>query len=68
LAAYDFIANPDNYSLNREQKGVSEAQNLLWQRNCGRHPRMALMNLFLHNIGDFESDSFISPSRCLDCR
>ena len=27
--------------------------------------RMALMNLFLHNIGDFESDSFISPADSL---
>jgi type I restriction enzyme M protein len=27
--------------------------------------RMALMNLFLHNIGDFESDNFISPADAL---
>lgn len=27
--------------------------------------RMALMNLFLHNIGDFESESFISPADAL---
>ena len=27
--------------------------------------RMALMNLFLHNIGDFESDTFISPADAL---
>lgn len=26
---------------------------------------MALMNLFLHNIGDFESDNFISPADAL---
>ena len=26
---------------------------------------MALMNLFLHNIGDFESESFISPADTL---
>jgi type I restriction enzyme M protein len=27
--------------------------------------RMALMNLFLHNIGDFYSDNFISPADAL---
>lgn len=26
---------------------------------------MALMNLFLHNIGDFDSDTFISPADAL---
>jgi len=25
----------------------------------------ALMNLFLHNIGDFDTDSYISPSDAL---
>ena len=27
--------------------------------------RLALMNLFLHNIGDIESDNFISPADAL---
>jgi type I restriction enzyme M protein len=65
LAAYDFIANPDNYSLNKEQKQFLKMQTFYGNEIVASTRRMALMNLFLHNIGDFESDSHISPADAL---
>ena len=65
LAAYDFIANPENYSLNKEQKEFLKHQTFYGNEIVPSTRRMALMNLFLHNIGDFESDSFISAADAL---
>lgn len=65
LAAYDFIANPDNYSLDREQKEFLKNHTFFGNEIVPNTRRMALMNLFLHNIGDFESDNFISPNDAL---
>jgi type I restriction enzyme M protein len=65
LAAYDFIANPSHYSLNQEQKTFLKHQTFYGNEIVAGTRRMALMNLFLHNIGDFESDSFISPADAL---
>lgn len=65
LAAYDFIANPDNYSLDREQKEFLKKHTFFGNEIVPNTRRMALMNLFLHNIGDFESDNFISPNDAL---
>jgi type I restriction enzyme M protein len=65
LAAYDFIANPTNYSLNKDQKEFLKHQTFFGNEIVAGTRRMALMNLFLHNIGDFESDNFISPADAL---
>jgi type I restriction enzyme M protein len=65
LAVYDFIANPNNYSLNKEQKEFLKHKTCYGNEIVAGTRRMALMNLFLHNIGDFESDSFISPADAL---
>jgi type I restriction enzyme M protein len=65
LAAYDFIANPVNYSLDREQKEFLKHKTFVGNEIVASTRRMALMNLFLHNIGDFESDNFISPTDAL---
>jgi type I restriction enzyme M protein len=65
LAAYDYIADPKNYSLNKEQKEFLKMQTFYGNEIVAGTRRMALMNLFLHNIGDFESDSHISPADAL---
>jgi type I restriction enzyme M protein len=65
LATYDFIANPQNYSLTREQKEFLKHKTYYGNEIVASTRRMALMNLFLHNIGDFESESFISPADAL---
>jgi type I restriction enzyme M protein len=65
LAAYDFIANPANYTLNKEEKEFLKHKCCYGNEIVAGTRRMALMNLFLHNIGDFETDSFISPADAL---
>lgn len=65
LAAYDFIANPSNYSLDKEQKQFLKMKTFYGNEIVASTRRMALMNLFLHNIGDFDSDSHISPADAL---
>jgi type I restriction enzyme M protein len=65
LAAYDFIANPKNYALTREQKEFLKHKAFFGNEIVANTRRMALMNLFLHNIGDFDSDNFISPADAL---
>ncbi len=63
LAAYDFIAR--NFSLNREQKEFLKLKTLYGNEIVASTRRLCLMNLFLHNIGDFESENFISPADAL---
>ena len=65
LAAYDFIANPVNYSLDKGQKQFLKMKTFYGNEIVANTRRMALMNLFLHNIGDFDIDSFISPADAL---
>jgi type I restriction enzyme M protein len=65
LAAYDYIANPSNYFLNKEQKEFLKMQTFYGNEIVASTRRMSLMNLFLHNIGDFESDSHLSPADAL---
>jgi len=65
LAAYDFIANPSHYSLDKDQKEFLKHKTFYGNEIVPSTRRMALMNLFLHNIGDFESDSFISSADSL---
>ncbi len=65
LAAYDHIAHPGNFSLTREQKEFLKNKTFHGNEIVANTRRMALMNLFLHNIGDFETDSFISPADAL---
>lgn len=65
LAAYDYIANPNHYSLDKEQKQFLKMKTFYGNEIVASTRRMALMNLFLHNIGDFEIDSYISPADAL---
>lgn len=65
LASYDFLADKNNYTLNKEQKEFLKLKTFYGNEIVASTRRMALMNLFLHNIGDFESDSMISPADAL---
>ena len=65
LAAYDFLADPAHYKLTRDQKEFLKHKTFYGNEIVPGTRRLALMNLFLHNIGDFESDSFISPADAL---
>ena len=52
LAAQDYIANLDNYTLDREQKEFLKNQTFYGNELVAETFKMALMNLYLHNIGD----------------
>ncbi|MBA4122001.1 MAG: SAM-dependent DNA methyltransferase [Acidobacteria bacterium] len=63
LGAYDFLV--DNYSLDKEQKEFLKFKTFFGNEIVASTRRLALMNLFLHNIGDIGSESFISPADAL---
>jgi type I restriction enzyme M protein len=65
LSAYDFIANDKNYKLDKEQKQFLKYSTFFGNEIVAGTRRMALMNLFLHNIGDIDSDNNISPADAL---
>jgi len=65
LAAYDFISNPENYSLNQEQKEFLKFNTFRGWELVSTTYRLCLMNLFLHNIGDMNSEPPITRNDAL---
>ena len=65
LSSYDFITNRENYSLDKTQKAFLKYKTFYGNEIVASTRRLALMNLFLHNIGDIDSDNFISPADAL---
>ncbi len=62
LAAYDYIAKEN---LDKEQKQFLKFKTFFGNEIVASTRRMCLMNMFLHNIGDIDSDNFISPADAL---
>ena len=52
LAAQEFLANPKNYTLDRAQKEFLKNETFYGNELVKTTFKMALMNLYLHNIGD----------------
>lgn len=52
LAAQEFLTNPDNYTLDREQKEFLKNETFYGNELVKTTFKMSLMNLYLHNIGD----------------
>ncbi len=65
LAAYDFVSNPKNYSLNQEQKEFLKFNTFRGWELVSTTYRLCLMNLFLHNIGDMNSKPPITRNDAL---
>jgi type I restriction enzyme M protein len=65
LAAYDFITNEKNYTLDKKQKLKLKHDTFFGNEIVASTRRLALMNLFLHNIGDIDSSTPISPNDSL---
>src|SRR6266487_5000763 len=65
LAVYDFIADPNNYTLDKEQKQFLKFKTFYGNEIVASTRRLALMNMFLHNIGDIDTDNFISSTDAL---
>jgi len=63
LAAYDYITS--HHDLNREQKTFLKNSTFSGNEIVAGTRRLCLMNMFLHNIGEIDGDSFISPNDAL---
>ena len=67
LAAYDYIADSDHYSLDKKQKDFLKHGTFYGNEIVANTRRMCLMNMFLHNIGEIDGDANISPNDALCC-
>ena len=65
LAAYDFITNPNHYSLDRRQKEFLKHETFHGNEIVANTRRLCLMNMFLHNIGEIDGGVLISPNDAL---
>jgi type I restriction enzyme M protein len=64
LAAYDFLV--DTYpGMDREQRAFLKHDTFFGSEIVAGTRRLALMNMFLHNIGEIDGDSPISPNDAL---
>lgn len=63
LAGYDYITK--NHKLNREQKEFLKNKTFYGNEIVASTRRMCLMNMFLHNIGEIDGESFISSTDAL---
>jgi len=63
LTAYDWLVA--NHSMNREEKEFLKHQTFSGNEIVANTRRMCLMNMFLHNIGEIDGESMISPNDAL---
>ena len=64
LAAYDFLV--ETYpGMDREQRAFLKHDTFFGNEIVAGTRRLALMNMFLHNIGEIDGDSPISPNDAL---
>jgi type I restriction enzyme M protein len=62
LAAYDFIKNEN---LDKDEKEFLKNKTFYGNEIVANTRRMALMNMFLHNIGEIDGDTLISSADAL---
>lgn len=63
LAAYDWII--ENHALDREEKEFLKTKTFYGNEIVANTRRMCLMNMYLHNIGEIDGESLISPNDAL---
>jgi len=63
LAAYDYITK--YHELDREQKEFLKNKTFYGNEIVANTRRLCLMNMFLHNIGEIDGESFISSKDAL---
>ena len=66
LAAHDFIANPDNYSLDKDHKKHLRFNMFKGWEIVDGAARLCAMNLYLHGIGGEESPIVVGDSLASD--
>ena len=65
LAAYDFIADEDNFKLDKPQKEFLKHEAFHGNEIVANTRRLCLMNMFLHNIGEIDGAATVSPNDSL---
>ena len=65
LAAYDYLSNPSRYSLDRKQRLFLKNNTFRGWELVPNTYRLCLMNLFLHGIGDVDSEPPITRNDSL---
>lgn len=63
LASYDYLVK--NYNLDKEEKEYLENSTFTGNEIVANTKRLALMNMFLHNIGELTGESMISSNDAL---
>ncbi|NVJ46471.1 MAG: SAM-dependent DNA methyltransferase [Cytophagia bacterium] len=63
LAAYDYITS--HFQLDRDQKHFLKNSTFSGNEIVASTRRLCLMNMFLHNIGEIDGTTFISPNDAL---
>ena len=63
LASYDYII--ENYDLNRDQKEFLKNRTFFGNEIVANTRRLCLMNMFLHNIGEIDGETFVSSADAL---
>ena len=63
LAAYDFLVAA--HAMDKTQKAFLKHETFYGNEIVAGTRRLALMNMFLHNIGEIDGDSMISPNDAL---
>jgi type I restriction enzyme M protein len=62
LSAYDFLNKP---TLNKAQKAFLKKETFFGHEIVANTRRLCLMNLLLHNIGEIDGESCVSPADAL---
>jgi len=65
LAAHDYLTDPENYALNREQKEFLKNDTFCGNEIVAGTRRLCLMNMFLHGIGEMSGEPSVSPADAL---
>jgi type I restriction enzyme M protein len=65
LAAHDFLTDPDNYALDKDQKAFLKHSTFFGNEIVAGTRRLCLMNMFLHGIGEMTGDTLVSPADAL---
>jgi type I restriction enzyme M protein len=65
LAAYDFLTDGNNYKLDKAQNIFLKHDTFFGNEIVANTRRMCLMNMFLHNIGEIDGESMVSPNDAL---
>ena len=63
LAAYDFLVS--THQMDKNQKAFLKHETFFGNEIVAGTRRLALMNMFLHNIGEIDGDSMVSPNDAL---